>query len=943
MNEYPSNNKLHLYHLCSSCQDVMYGPQYRASQTVRTMAVLGSLLDMVIGRQVRHGENMYLPRFTIQLLLAVLIGCVFVTNAQADHISGPAYSVPQVRTGGLTKAIDFGDLNHDGHIDAVTANTTDNTLSVLLGNGEGGFTLDGTIPAGARPTALVMRDFSGNGSLDIAVIDRDENTVQIFLGDGVGNFSASTSVEVARTPYRLVASDFNGDGRDDLAVLNPFDGVSIVINTAGTMGRIDLTVDSLLPFPGSYPRLPAIAAGDSDGDGDIDLVVSGEMIWMFHNDGAGIFTEGTPIMSGRQPIDLTFADVDGDGDNDVATVDNERSISIAQNLGGGSFSAATPHAIDSGKFVSVDAADLDGDGRAEIVALSGSLRSTPPGSITILDRDETGTISIKQYTTASKVQQVRVIGADGDGRPDIAILAGCDQYGCPGGEGSLNVLLNRGLGGFGNYSVTHSGDEPVATAAADFNNDGHMDIAVSNRGSDTIAILGNDGLGRFSVVGTLSVEQFTEAVVAADFDNDGDNDLVFSEGVIGVGFARNRGDGTFSTSVIDYVGRNPILAAADMDGDSDVDVVVSAHFGISKLKVLLNNGAGDFTGLPIVSGLNGGGSSSGYPIIITDIDGDSNMDVVVGQREWIDPTYQMNVLTYRNNGSGSLATPVVLHLGEGLSPVGLAAGDVDNDGDDDIAVGDATNGVIRILTNTDGVLTPTISLAVGPDLRDVKLADLDDDGRLDVVAAVRAAEYSDDGPTTTPSESISVWYGEAAGGFSTPQFYMSGLKPTALSIAPFTETGKLDIAVADEMNGNIWVIKQSEPRLRIDFDLDGLENFIELDLGLDIYDPDSDGDGLLDGIDPSVIAGLIVDIPRSSFRNLGHKKSLIAKLKSVEKKAHKGRIHQAIDGMQRLGGFYDGCLSTKEADFNDRVLDCNAQFQIRNVQDIVVTNLKSML
>jgi len=889
-------------------------------------------------------------RFSFPLLLAVLIGFVFVTTAQADHVSGPVYAVPQVKTGGLTSrlnsAIDFGDLNLDGYIDVVTANTTDNTMSILLGDGEGGFTLDGTIPVGAHPIAVVMRDFSGDGRLDIAVADRDENIVQIYLGDGMGNFSASSSVAVARNPYRLVARDFNGDGRDDLAVLNVFDGVSIVINTAGTMGTIDLTVDSLLPFPGRFPRLPSIAAGDSDGDGDIDLVVSGETIWMFHNDGAGTFTEGAPIMSGRETIDLTFADVDGDGDNDVATVDNERSISIAKNLGGGSFTAATPYAIDGGKFVSVDAADLDGDGRAEIVALHGPISSTPPGYITILDRDETGVISIKEYTTATRVRHVRVIGADGDGRPDIAILAGCDQYGCSGGEGSLNILLNRGLGGFGNYSVTSGGDElgrvdASDLAAADFNNDGHMDIVITHWESSSIKIFGNDGFGRFSEVGALSGHPGSDSVVAADFDNDGDHDLVFSEQSIAVGFARNRGDGTFATSIVDYVGRYPNLAVADMDGDSDLDVVVSAHG--RGLVVYLNNGTGDFTASPTEYRQQQGPRSYGYPIAITDIDDDGDVDVVVGQAEWIDPVSQMRVLIYRNNGSGSLATPEILVLGEGPSPVSLAAGDIDNDGDPDIAVGDASNGVIRILTNTGGVLTPTISIAVGgTGLRDVALADIDEDGRLDVIAAVRSAEYSGVSATAIASESISVWYGEAAGGFSTPQYYMSGLSPTALSIAPFTETGKLDIAAVDGKNNNIWVLKQSEPRQLIDFDLDGLENFIELDLGLDIYDPDNDDDGLLDGIDPGVIAGLIEDIPVSSFRNAGHKKSLIAELKGVEQKVLRGRTNLAIDGMQRLGGFYDGCLSTKEADFNDRVLDCNAQFQIRNVQDVVVKNLKSL-
>lgn len=871
-------------------------------------------------------------------LLAVVIGST--TNfeiAQADHIDGPLFSVPQVKTGWHTSAIDFADVNSDGKTDAVTANTTDQTLSILIGDGKGSHVLSGAVTAGTHPVAIVLRDFNNDGFVDAAVADRTDDTVQIFDGDGAGNFSAGPSLAVGATPIQLVAGDFNGDHLPDLAVLRQVNGVGILINNTGVPGTFTLT--------GEVMTIPEIVydidSGDSDGDGDFDLVISsGAGMTLLPNDGAGTFTEGAPVISANRANALTFVDFDGDGDLDLATADNERSISIAENTGRGNFSAAVPHAIGgSGRAMSIDSADLDGDGREEIVALWDQTSESAPGRLIIANRDPAGPISIEEYQTATRPLLVRATGIDDDGRLDIALLATvqCTRRGCIW-QGSLNVLLNRGLAGFGNYTTAYAGDGPRDTVAADFNGDGNMDIAVANFESQSISIMANDGTGRFVEIDTFSPTesggQFS--LVAGDFDADGDEDIVFSTAFTEIFLARNRGDGIFSASRIHFSGRSPVLSAADMDGDGDIDVVaVSGIIGqLGRVEILSNDGAGNFS----VWQAPDRPQEGLHRTALVDIDGDRDFDVVLGQ-EIFNSGYQMSLLLYRNNGAGILGAPTEIPLGTGRTPVGLAAGDIDDDGDNDIVVGDAQNATVRVLTNTAGILSPAVSLAASPELRDVAVADLDEDGLLDIIAA-NGIHSEVNGTASVPAESVQTWYGESAGEFSAPQAYMSGWTPTGISIAPFTRTGRLDIAVADERNGDIWLLKRSEFLLRIDIDWDGLTDFLEIDLGLDISDPDSDDDGLFDGIDPSMIGDVIEEIPLPAFKNAGAKQALISKLKGAEQQVIRGHPQLAIKDLQHLSGSFDGCLTSKNPDRNDSIVDCKSQFKIRNLQDVVITNLQ---
>ena len=109
-----------------------------------------------------------------------------------------------------------GDLNGDGHTDLVTANVYGN-VSVLLGDGSGGFAPAGTMPPASTPTSVVLGDFTGDGKLDVATANSSSNTVSVLYGNGDGTFSPRRISPQARTRLLIAAGDFNGDGWLDAA------------------------------------------------------------------------------------------------------------------------------------------------------------------------------------------------------------------------------------------------------------------------------------------------------------------------------------------------------------------------------------------------------------------------------------------------------------------------------------------------------------------------------------------------------------------------------------------------------------------------------------------------------------------------------------------------------------------------------------------------------
>ena len=140
-------------------------------------------------------------------------------------------------------SIAVADVNLDGKLDLVIANTTSGsttgqTVTVLMGNGDGSFRAPVSYATGTSPYAVVVADFNGDGKPDLAVANGGSNTVSILRGNGDGTFAAAVNYATGSYPDGLAIGDFNGDGKLDLAVVNDYSSnVSIFLgNGDGTFG-----------------------------------------------------------------------------------------------------------------------------------------------------------------------------------------------------------------------------------------------------------------------------------------------------------------------------------------------------------------------------------------------------------------------------------------------------------------------------------------------------------------------------------------------------------------------------------------------------------------------------------------------------------------------------------------------------------------------------------
>jgi hypothetical protein len=167
-----------------------------------------------------------------------------------------------------------GDLNGDGKLDLAIATQSTNSVTVLLGSGDGTFTpTSGRAPAvGKQPQGIVAGDFNGDGKLDLAITNAADNTVTVLLGNGDGTFTQASGspIAVGTAPYAIVAADFRANGKLDLAVANSgSNNVTLLLgNGDGTFAQAPAS-----PFPaGKAPN--ALVVGDFNSSGRPGLAIA---------------------------------------------------------------------------------------------------------------------------------------------------------------------------------------------------------------------------------------------------------------------------------------------------------------------------------------------------------------------------------------------------------------------------------------------------------------------------------------------------------------------------------------------------------------------------------------------------------------------------------------------------------------------------------------------
>jgi hypothetical protein len=636
-----------------------------------------------------------------------------------------------------------GDFNGDGIIDLVSANQGNNTVSVLLGNVEGGFNAPVSYATGPSPTAVIAGDFNNDGILDLAVTDGncaygmanelicDAGTVSILLGNGDGSFQPHIDYATGKNPSALAAGDFNGDGKLDLAIVNSQDSsISVLLGQGGG------TFKSQVVYQVSGAQLPGLVIGDFNNDHKLDLVVSGPSALLGNGDG----TFQAPITyvgsSGGGGTPMAAADFNLDGKLDLYA-----GGALFLGNGDGTFVLHAIYSLPSGgpsDIAGAAAEDLNGDGKPDLVVVSGN--SIVAVSLGNGDGSFQTTVD---YATASYSSDVLVADVNGDGKLDLAVVeSGCLPYSCSTtSSASISLLLGVGDGTFvGGTDYAFQNSNPASQVVlADFNGDGKPDFAAEAGfapSSTTLGVYLGNGNGTFQAEISTSIPQNTGAIAAADLNGDGKADLatVYPNCSNGnttclpgdLGVLISNGDGTFQSAVQYTTGLEPVsLTIGDFNGDAEPDVATS-NSRSNTISILLNNGNGTFqTHVDYPTGL------SPSNIISGDFNGDGKLDLVIQT--------QTGISVNLGNGDGTFQP----HLDYAVTTQGfsLAAADFNGDGKLDLALDLAltTGGstVWVLLGKGDGTFQAPIASAGGVGF--LSVGDFNGDGKPDLIISPQYA------------------------------------------------------------------------------------------------------------------------------------------------------------------------------------------------------------
>jgi hypothetical protein len=397
-----------------------------------------------------------MKKIQFSAFVCFILSAVFLPSVSANHRTGSIIAPELLRA---------GDFNQDGNMDLAVNCTGFDNIAILLGDGQGGMTLAGHFPVDTLTKGLDVGDVNRDGHLDLVNAGNWGYDEIVLLGDGLGSFHEArppSELDGDGEPVRLLLRDFNKDGNLDILVNSPDDNAVHLYfgDGKGNFPGPDLGIDGVQsPY--------SMDAGDLNGDGNLDVVVGGpsaltgaSVVTVMLGDGTGGFTVSTFSVD-NLPSSNKIGDLNNDGIPDIV---------VAGALPSGEGSA--------GNFIST----YLGNGRggfalAQDIQLGlGNLK----GDIALGDFNEDGNLDVAFPVTGADLP------------PHVHST-------------ELDIWFGDGHGNLSAGPHLTVGAEPHTVIAADFNHDGHLDLAVTGRTDGTVTVLLGDGHGNFTVSSTTSV------------------------------------------------------------------------------------------------------------------------------------------------------------------------------------------------------------------------------------------------------------------------------------------------------------------------------------------------------------------------------------------------------------------------------------------------------
>ena len=726
--------------------------------------------------------------------ISFLLVCLAGTNNVMAQCIGPVFpTVEDFVAGPQSSGVTSADFNNDNIVDLAVSNLTGSSVSILLGDGVGGFGPPTNLAVRESPRGIASGDFNEDGKADLVVGHfSGGGPVSVLFGNGTGLFSAPVIINIGGNHQSLAVADFNADGNLDVAVATIQGNPSIMLGDgAGNFSIQQITVGN---------DSTDVAVADFNGDGLSDMAFTTNSIpskvTIFLGNPAGTFVPWGIVPLDQSPKAITARDFNGDGHADIAVAVEhfEPRLMIFLSTGLGGFTTISfvvnyyPDSVVSG--------DFNGDGKMDIALLIVS-----GGGVQVFLGNGVGgfTTGPHRFLTGLSPRQIYAGDVNSDGKLDLIsanAFSLSDRQ-----QGSISVLLGDGTGVFEtSRSYWDSSLQPRAIAVGDFNNNGRSDLAVTVAFSSQIVIRLDDGAGGLLPPVTVQAQSDPVSLALGDFDGDSKLDLASANEFGGtVSIFTGNGSGGFAPPIHVAVGAEPTaIVSGNFNADNRTDLAV--RLGSGHVAILLSNNTGGFDpgpGSPFDAGAR--------TIVAGDYNNDGRADIAAAK------TQDNTVTILLNNGAGFLTlmstTPVPV---SNFFEMRLAAHDLNHDGNTDLISANAQERNLTVfLGNGGGGLAPGVNFDLGlhpsAGLDDLAVADFDGDNNPDVAVSTAEGFFA--------SGSLTIAFGDGSGSFAALQRYPAGATPNSLGVGDFNADLKPDLAVTNTFGRSISVLMNSSVSL----------------------------------------------------------------------------------------------------------------------------------